>query len=113
MTSRRSWPAGLLEHTAQPARGEEPDPPAGLAAGAELARLQGVLENLTERQRLVVWLRLGQEYPWSECADLLGCSKGSAWQLYRRAAARIERVVGRAPRDPLGRGDPPPLRPRP
>lgn len=52
-------------------------------------RLAGLLADLSESQRVAVWLVHGLGYSQVEVADLLGCSPSSVATHVRRALARL------------------------
>ncbi len=84
---RRRWraeqPSGMLPD--QPARGD-------LAADvATRLALRSVLAALTERQRAVVVLRLFDDLPEAQVAQILGCAPGTVKATMSQALARLRR----------------------
>ena len=83
--SRRRW------------RGEKASPavaeaPAGGDLAAEVAMrvaLRGVLETLTRRQRAVLVLRVYDDLPEAQVAQILNCSVGTVKSAMSRALARL------------------------
>jgi RNA polymerase sigma-70 factor (ECF subfamily) len=54
-----------------------------------------VLDTLTEKQRIVVSLRIKQELPFSEIADLLSITVGNAKTTFHYGVQRIIKEYGR------------------
>jgi len=82
---RRRWraeqPSGML--TDQPAPGDV------AADVATRLALSNVLEALTERQRAVVVLRLFDDLPEAQVAQILGCAAGTVRATLSQALARL------------------------
>ena len=56
--------------------------------------LPAALSDLSERQRVVVWLLHSADWSMSEVAGLLGISKSSVQRYAERGMARLRRTMG-------------------
>lgn len=84
---RRRWraelPAGMLADRAAPGDGD-----VAAEVAARLA-LTGMLAALTQRQRAVVVLRLFDDLPEAQVAQILGCAPGTVKATMSQALARL------------------------
>lgn len=87
---RRPW---RREHTADPA--DLPEQTLGDPAGphAERARMLALLQRLPDKQRMAVVLRIYEDLPDAEIADLMNCSMVTVRSNVHRGLATLRRLL--------------------
>ena len=87
---RREQPGELAED----ALTEEPAGIANIAGGEESHRLRSAIEQLPPKQKLVLELRVFDDLPFKEVADLADCSENTAKVNFHYAVKRLREILG-------------------
>jgi RNA polymerase sigma-70 factor (ECF subfamily) len=82
----------LAEH--EDALTEEPTGIANLSGGEEGARLRAAIAQLPPKQKLVLELRVFDDLPFKEVADLADCSENTAKVNFHYAVKRLRELLG-------------------
>ena len=95
-----------LEHTVQERTGEgsaagwdladqdeRGDPASSAEHGASLQELREAVNQLTERDRIILRLRYGEARPFREVGRMLGLSESRACQLHKRILSQLRRQL--------------------
>lgn len=65
-----------------------------MAAAEEQARLRAAVDKLPPRQRLVLELRIYDELPFRDVAEVAGCSENAAKVNFHHAVKRLRELLG-------------------
>jgi RNA polymerase sigma-70 factor (ECF subfamily) len=87
---RREQPGELAED----ALTEEPAGIANIAGGEEATRLRSAIDQLPPKQKLVLELRVFDDLPFKEVADLADCSENTAKVNFHYAVKRLREILG-------------------
>ena len=87
---KREQPAEVAED----ALTEEPAGITNLAGGEEGARLRAAIEQLPPKQKLVLELRVFDDLPFKEVAELADCSENTAKVNFHYAVKRLREILG-------------------
>jgi RNA polymerase sigma-70 factor (ECF subfamily) len=91
---RRERPAELPEHALR----VDPVGARRMVDGEETATLRAAIARLPPKQRLVIELRVYDELPFREVAELADCSENSAKVNFQHALRRLRELLGEARR---------------
>ncbi|MEO8551192.1 MAG: sigma-70 family RNA polymerase sigma factor, partial [Kofleriaceae bacterium] len=73
---------------------EEPIGLANIAGGQEGARLRAAIQQLPPKQKLVLELRVFDDLPFKEVAELADCSENTAKVNFHYAVKRLREILG-------------------
>jgi RNA polymerase sigma-70 factor (ECF subfamily) len=86
---RREVPLDVVQETAA----DDADAAHVVAINDEAARIQKVLEQLPEKQRMAVTLRVNQGLSYQEIGQVLDCSEGAARVNYHLGVKRLRELI--------------------
>ena len=73
---------------------EAPIAPGRIADGQDGARLRAAIEQLPPKQKLVLELRVFDDLPFKEVAELADCSENTAKVNFHYAVKRLRDILG-------------------
>jgi RNA polymerase sigma-70 factor (ECF subfamily) len=79
---------------AEDALTQEPAGITNIAGGEETSRLRSAIEQLPPKQKLVLELRVFDDLPFKEVADLADCSENTAKVNFHYAVKRLREILG-------------------
>lgn len=81
------------KHQQIPAAGFAPPPSEQLLAGEARRRLEGLLDRLTDNQRVVVILKIQEEKSYREISEITGLSISNVGMLLSRALKKLAEMI--------------------